>query len=176
MASRNTHPFGKPTGLSPADLQRHAEPAAYLTSTRLVLPSKRLAAWLGVYRVAPRRIRLPSSTWSSLPQCAGDVESERRTADLVPRGGRHVTSGWLSPTTRSSSFGACPFRPISWEPVDAYSLSIVTATPEPGRPEVKRAYVPIPVDYFRLNDEEVAPIDEAIADALMEQLGIEDKE
>jgi hypothetical protein len=33
MASRNTHPFGKPTGLSPADLQRHAEPAAYLTGT-----------------------------------------------------------------------------------------------------------------------------------------------
>jgi hypothetical protein len=31
MASRNTHPFGKPAGLSPADLQRHAEPAAYLT-------------------------------------------------------------------------------------------------------------------------------------------------
>jgi hypothetical protein len=31
MASRSTHPVGKPAGLSPADLQRHAKPAAYLT-------------------------------------------------------------------------------------------------------------------------------------------------
>jgi hypothetical protein len=35
MVSRNTHPFGKPAGLSPADLQRHAEPAAYLTRAEL---------------------------------------------------------------------------------------------------------------------------------------------
>jgi hypothetical protein len=32
MASRNMRPTGKPAGLSPADLQRHAEPVAYLTS------------------------------------------------------------------------------------------------------------------------------------------------
>ncbi len=32
MASRNTHPFGKPAALSPAGLQRHAKPAAFLTS------------------------------------------------------------------------------------------------------------------------------------------------
>ena len=35
MASRNTHLIGKPTGLSLADLQRNAEPAAYLTRTGL---------------------------------------------------------------------------------------------------------------------------------------------
>ena len=32
MASRNVHPTGKPTGLSPADLSTLAEPAAYLTT------------------------------------------------------------------------------------------------------------------------------------------------
>lgn len=32
MASRNTHPTGKPAGLSPADLPLPAEPVAYLTN------------------------------------------------------------------------------------------------------------------------------------------------
>jgi len=31
MARQNKHPTGKPTGLSLSDLQRRAEPAAYLT-------------------------------------------------------------------------------------------------------------------------------------------------
>ena len=35
MARRNTHPLGKPAGLSPPDLQRRRQPAAYLTSGRL---------------------------------------------------------------------------------------------------------------------------------------------
>ena len=38
MASRSTHPVGKPAGLSPADLQRHAKPAAYLTGASLPIP------------------------------------------------------------------------------------------------------------------------------------------
>jgi len=36
MASRSTHPVGKPAGLSPADLQRHAKPAAYLKGPHIL--------------------------------------------------------------------------------------------------------------------------------------------
>ena len=38
MASRNVHPTGKPTGLSPADLSTLAEPAAYLTTRVATYP------------------------------------------------------------------------------------------------------------------------------------------
>ena len=41
MASRNTHPPGKPAGLSPADLPLLAEPVAYLTSA--AIPEERTA-------------------------------------------------------------------------------------------------------------------------------------
>jgi hypothetical protein len=40
MASRNMRPTGKPAGLSPADLQRHAEPVAYLTGAPKALGSR----------------------------------------------------------------------------------------------------------------------------------------
>lgn len=59
--------------------------------------------------------------------------------------------------------------------VGADSLSIVTTTPEAERPAAARAYVPLPADYLQLDDEDAVPIDEAIVDALMEQLGIEDE-
>jgi hypothetical protein len=40
----------------------------------------------------------------------------------------------------------------------------------------ERAYVQVPADFFQMSDEEAAPIDETIADAIMRQLGITDDE
>jgi hypothetical protein len=54
MASRSTHPVGKPAGLSPADLQRHAKPAAYLTSSSL--PNSGLAGRLLAMTKAPQNL------------------------------------------------------------------------------------------------------------------------
>jgi hypothetical protein len=59
----------------------------------------------------------------------------------------------------------------------ARNLGDVTAkeqTPDPRVPN--RAFVQLPECYFQLDDQEAAPIDEAIADAILEQLGISDVE
>ena len=40
----------------------------------------------------------------------------------------------------------------------------------------RRAYVQLPEGYFQLPDEEAAPFDEAIATAILEQLGISEEE
>jgi hypothetical protein len=60
MASRSTHPVGKPAGLSPADLQRHAKPAAYLTrASRVAIVGLRdlmMASWTpGIWRYVRAR-------------------------------------------------------------------------------------------------------------------------
>jgi len=85
MASRNTHPFGKPAGLSPADIQRNAKPAAYLASAELRQRPNSSRGGAEVQPAANRATRRPGGASVVRPS----PTQERRHRHAAPPGQAH---------------------------------------------------------------------------------------